>query len=1002
MRISVKRSAIALVAAVVLGVAAREARALDPATAIAQYNQRVWSLEEGLPQAYITAIAQTSDGYLWIGTDGGLARFDGIAFTVFSAENTPALRNHQVRGLRVDVAGDLWIAVHGRPGLLRHRNGVFETFEDRIGDVPHQFISALTDRRGRLWLGAWWGLARVERGQFTAIKTIGDGAVLGAGALGDDERRIGSVTALGEDRDGRVWIGTLTGVSRVEGDVWHSVSRSEGVPPRPARAFLGEADGTMWIGTDEGLVRHRAEASRIYRRRDGLSHDAVRALLRDRDGNLWVGTQGGLSRLRGEALESDAPPPGLFEQSVSTLFEDREGNLWIGTRTGGLVRLRDGPFVSLLPPGRSGRIGTAIRGAPDGVVWIGTAGQGLLRVTGSEVTPVTSAAGLCTDRVRTLEIDRQGRLWAGGGDAADTPNLCRLEAGRFRAFGPGDGLPRHAVVRALLQGRTDFWVATTDALYRLDGDRLVRQELPVQTRLHSLHEDRQGILWVGTDDAVLRRRAAAWERLDARDGVPREWIYDIHEDTAGAIWIGTGAGFSRIVDRTVTNFGIARGFFDDDVYGILEDGERALWLCSQRGIFRVRRDEIDAVDREGRERITFSSYRAGDGLGTNTCEGTGGDAGLWKGPDGRLWFPTSRGAAYLDPRKLARGAAPPPLVFKQVLIDGAAVSLAGGALSALAPGRGELSFSYAALTFTAPEKVRYRHRLEPLEQAWVEGDLRRTAHYLNVPSGNYRFRVAAIVDGSAREVSSFVDVRLLPHLHERWWFRALGALGLVLIGAGLLWWFQRARLRRLDERHQLVVAERTRMARELHDTFSQGYTALAVQLEAATRRIAASPEKAEQNLAQARMLVRDGLTDARRAVWALRPQPLEGGDLASALTEIAGRLAAEAPVEVRVEGEPRRLAEDLEIALLRIGQEALTNAFKHAQAQRIRLTVCYGADQIELRVADDGRGFTGERPPEGHFGLRGIRERVDSLGGHLQVKSGIGAGTELSVQVPAR
>jgi signal transduction histidine kinase len=328
--------------------------------------------------------------------------------------------------------------------------------------------------------------------------------------------------------------------------------------------------------------------------------------------------------------------------------------------------------------------------------------------------------------------------------------------------------------------------------------------------------------------------------------------------------------------------------------------------------------------------------------------------------------------------------------------------VAGAALSALGPGRGELSFSYAALTFTAPEKVRYRHRLEPLELGWVDSGLRRTAHYLNVPSGQYRFHVVAVLDGSAREVATFVDLRLLPRLRERWWFQGLGALALVLAGAAVLWWFQNAKMRRLDERHQLVVAERTRMARELHDTFSQGYTALAVQLEAAARRIASSPEKARQNLDQARMLVRDGLTDARRAVWALRPQPLEGGDLASALSEIAGRLGAEAPVEVRVEGEPRRLAEDLAIALLRIGQEALTNAFKHAQARRIQLTISYGDDQIELRVADDGKGFPGERPPEGHFGLRGIRERVASLGGQLQVKSGIGEGTELSVQVPAR
>ncbi len=935
---------------------------MDPNTAIAQYNQRHWSLEAGLPQAHVTAIAQTPDGYLWIGTGAGLVRFDGTAFTVFSSENTPILHNHEVRALLVDGTGDLWIAMHGPPGILRYRRGAFETFEDRLPGIEHQFISVARERSGRLWFGGWAGAVRLDvvAGHFTVFQRVG-------------KVPIGSVRAFAEDAEG-MWLGTHGSSWRVQGDRWQ---RPDGKLPS-ARSFLSEADGTLWIGTDHGLVRRKAGATRLFTTGDGLPDERVDSLLRDRDGALWVGTAGGLARLSGDRFESG----GGFDHGVSALFEDREGNLWLGSGSEGLVRLRDGPFVSL-PPGK--HAGQAIRGTPDGLVWVATNGGGLLRVAGHDVTQMS--AGPCGLSVRTMEVDRQGRLWTGT-NVVPAATLCRLEGGAFAAV---KGLPPRTPIRALLQGRTDFWVASDDQVFRVDGERLVAEPLPGRFGLHSLREDRSGVLWVGTEQGLLRRQKGQWKHVS---GVSTSWIFDIQEDRQGGLWLAT-RGLNRFADGKVTHFGIERGLFEDPVYGIAEDDEQALWICSLRGVFRIRRQDLL------QPRVAYTAFRAADGLGTNTCEGGEGQGGIWKAADGRLWFPTSRGAAYLDPRKVVPRAPPSPLVIQEVLFDGKRVE--GSAVEHLGPGAGELAFSYAALTFTAPEKVRYRHRLEPLQRSWADGDATRTAHYLNLPPGQYRFRVLADVDGAPQELSATLALVLLPHAYERGWFRILAALVLVGLGAGAIGLVQRVRQRRLSERHELVLGERTRMARELHDTFSQGFTALAVQLEAASRRLATAPEKARENLDEARTLVRNSLTDARRAVWALRPQELEAGDLVDALTEIAGRLGAEAPVEVRIEGARRRLAEDLEIALVRIGQEALTNAFKHARAHRIQLTVIYAAAHVGLRITDDGAGFSGEaRPPDGHFGLRGIRERVEALGGQLTVRSQPGQGTELSVEVPAR
>jgi signal transduction histidine kinase/ligand-binding sensor domain-containing protein len=961
--------------------------ALDPGKRLTQYNRVVFDEAAGLPQSSVFAIAQSPDGYLWLGTGAGLARFDGVSFQVFGKANTAAIDYEQVRALLVDGEGALWIGLAGGNGLVRMLDGRFTSFAGRTGFDKPDAIAMLRDRAGALWFGGWLGVSRWQGGRFTAL-TRKDG-------LG-----MGSVNALGEDDRGAVWLGTAGGVTRFADGGFRAWPRRD-LDVGAVTAVLPTGDGGLWIGGDRGLVRWTPDAgvTRRFGASGGLPHEAVSVLFRDGDGNVWVGTAAGLARLRDGGFETLPDAPGEPRLAVQTIFEDRERNLWVGTRAGGLLRLNEGAFTSFTgAEGLPGDRLSAVIEARDGAVWLGVDGVGLVRWHGGRARTFTPADGLCTPAIQAMLEDRDGRIWVGG-SSGKTANLCRLEGERFRDFGFDTGLSPGAPVRALVQDRSGtIWIGSGQ-VYRIDDDRLRPEPFPedVPTRnrnVFAIHEDAAGALWVGAGSGLYRRQGTQWTRYRPADGLSGNPTFAIEEDSDGTLWFGTIFGITRLRAGVFTGLRAEQGLFDDAVFQLLDGGDGALWLCTPRGVFRV--DRRGLGDR-GAPPPVVKRFGVSDGMKTNECQGVEGHGGAVRTRAGAMLFATIRGLASVDPRRLHQNRLPPPVVITRVLTDGRAAD--PGPRVVVAAGTRTLQVDYAALSLSAPEKVRFRYRLVPFEDRWVDAGGRRAAFYTNLRAGSYQFRVVASNnDGVWNETGATLAVTWRPALHQTVAFRTAAALALGLVAFGLY----RLRLSQVKARHAAVLGERTRIAREMHDTLAQGFTGVSLHLEAAVKNLDGAPERARSNLDRARVLVRMGLGEARRAVWDLRPQSLEGGDLASALSELARKMSVEVPVRLRVTGATRSLAEAPTVALLRIAQESVTNATKHAQASEILVTLSYGSEAVALSVRDNGRGFEAGRDfgSAGHFGLVGMRERAQRVGATLVVRTARGEGTEIVVDLP--
>ena len=465
------------------------------------------------------------------------------------------------------------------------------------------------------------------------------------------------------------------------------------------------------------------------------------------------------------------------------------------------------------------------------------------------------------------------------------------------------------------------------------------------------------------------------------------------------MWAGTyGRGLARLKDGRWTTFTTREGLFNDTVFQILDDGLGHLWMSSNRGISRVSKGELDEVASGARSRLRATVFGRGDGM--RSVEGNGASQpGAWRTRDGHLWFATAGGAVRIDPARLPRNALAPPVLVEQVLLGRQPLTLAPD--RRVPPSRGDFEFRYTALSFVAPEKVRFRYRLEGFDDDWIDGGAARSAAYTNLPPGRYRFRViASNNDGVWNEAGAAYDFELLPFFHQTPWFRALPVLGLALAGWGFHLW----RTRRLAAQ-SAVLAERNRMAGELHDSLAQGLTGMVLQLEAAGAALPAGAPDARQRLEQARGLAQSSLAEARRCVRALRPEALQKAELPEALSRMAAQLVSDTgiAVDLKVVGARQALPDEAEGQLFRVGQEALTNAVRHGRPGHISLELAYEEDAVRLRITDDGRGFiVTDRAPGSGFGLTGMRERVESLGGRLQLTSQPGAGTDVAAVVPLR
>jgi two-component sensor histidine kinase len=507
------------------------------------------------------------------------------------------------------------------------------------------------------------------------------------------------------------------------------------------------------------------------------------------------------------------------------------------------------------------------------------------------------------------------------------------------------------------------------------------------------------VLWIGTDGGGLNRfQEGRFTALKTANGLANDIVLSLHADDEGSLWIGTSGGLSRLKDGALASFTTANGLFDDVVFQILEDARGNLWMSCNKGVSRVSKTELEDLAKGKIGSVSAVSYGTADGMKSRECNGGFQPAG-WRTHDGRLWFPTIKGVAVIDPDNINQNPFAPPVMIEQVLVDHEPIDIIDQV--SLAPGKSKFEFHYTALSFIAPEKLRFRYRLDGFDNSWVDAGTKREAAYTNIPPGAYTFRVIACNnDGVWNETGSAFHFYLKPRFHQTSWFYALCAVLIGLIGLGLY----RLRVRQIKAQFAAVLAERNRIAREIHDTLAQGFAGISLQLEAVDETLNDTPTVARDHLNRARRLVRSSLAEARRSVWQWRSPALENAGLASALSAVAHELTAGSPIvtQVNVKGAVRRLSALVENNLLHIGREALTNAIKHARAHSIDVELTFEPAKVRLRITDDGVGFVAPQSTptgDGGLGLISMRERAQQIAGRLVIASKPGGGTEVVVEL---
>ncbi len=771
-------------------------KGLDPNKAVAQLAQDVWGTEDGLPQNTVPSLLQSHDGYLWFGTELGLARFDGLRFTVFNKDNTPELRSNPVVSLLDDHRGDLWIGTMGG-GVTRLSHGRFTNFSAKEGLSNGAVIALFEDHAGTIWAGTdGGGLNRFQDGHFRAYTTK-DG-------LANNE-----VFALAEDQKGNLWIGTHDGLSRFSHGQFVTYRVSEGLPNAYVRCLSFGVDGGLWIGTHGGGVSVLRDGKfRSYDTTNGLASNTVLTILEDHLETVWAGTVGGgLCRIRGEAVSCISTKEGLSSADIYSLLEDRDGDLWIGTGGGGVDRLSNGKLFTTygVKDGLSAPSTLAILEDHAGDMWIGTNGGGVNRLHEGKFTSFTTENGLGSNLVLSISESKSGDLWIG-----TLKGLNRLHDGRFEKYTKADGLPSDVVMATLVDREGNVWIGTRAGLCRWkDGafTTYTTKDGMSNNQVQAIYEDREGSLWIGTTGGLNRFRAGRFEIFDGKRGLSNDVVFCIHQDDEGVLWVGTdGGGLNRLKNGKFVSYTSKNGLFDDAVFQILEDDKGDLWMSSDKGVFRVSKRQLNEYADHKSKTIQCISYGVPDGMKSKECNGAFQQAG-WKSRDGRLWWPTTKGVSVVDPRNAGIGAPPPPVIVEEALIDHHSIDPASD--TRVQPGRGEMEFQYTAPNFKTAQRTIFRYKLEGFDRSWVDAGTRRTAYYTNIPPGKYRFQViASNGDGAWSSNAASVNFALESHFYQTLWFFGFCALSVMVIaGGGHL-----AHVRQLGAREKALeqrVTERT-------------------------------------------------------------------------------------------------------------------------------------------------------------------------------------------------
>jgi signal transduction histidine kinase/streptogramin lyase len=996
-----KLSLITLLSLISLGALCESAPVSLAASGPTRYLKNAWTTENGLPQNSVTSLIQSRDGYLWVGTFGGLGRFDGLKFTIFDTGNSPGLKSNRIITLFEDRTGVIWIGTE-QSGLSRYDHGAFTTYTTKDGLPDNHIYSIAEDAKGRLWIATSNGLAQFADGHFTSYTT--------ADGLADNR-----LLLIAAGRDGRVWLVSKRGLTRWQDGRFSSFVIPEKIDFDLARSVFEGPDGSVWIAGLRIFARFRDEAFTFFAQREGLQEygpasiflassgelhfllssklpgfgpDEViidpslaaaagtKAIIEDREGNLWIGSSNdGLFRYKAAQVTAYTSENGLADDAFLVIAGDRGDGLLTAdqnlfhSRNGGFTRFTNFP----IRPGLTGF--WALLQDRQGTIWTGSYG-GLHRFKDGRWTQdfINNHNNLTGFPVAAIYEDREGQLWIGTGSDNESGGLHLLKDGVFTPFRASEGL--------------------------------------TLTDVRLITEDRQGALWLGGVSGMSRYQGGTFTNYTTEQGLSHNYVRDIHEDADGTFWIGTyGGGLNRFKDGRFTPITTKDGLFDNIVSRILEDDNGNLWMSCNRGIYRASRKELNDFADGRLKAITCVSYGVADGMTSNETNGGGQPAG-WKDRTGKLWFPTIKGVVMIDPNNLNK--LPPPVVVEEVLVDKTQVD--SKQVITMRPGQSDLEIHYTGLSLTSPEKVRFKYKLEGYDRDWVDAKDRRVAYYTHVSPGSYSFRVmAANNDGVWSTRDATIQLTVIPPFWRTWWFSFCVVLGVTAVAVTLYQWrvrqLDRARQAQEDFSRQLIESqegERKRIAGELHDSLSQNLVVIKNRAWLSLQ----APENHQNVLEQMEEIAdaaEQSLGEVREIAYNLRPFQIDRLGLTSAIESLVAKVdSPDLRFVAELDNIDKLLLPELEINLYRIVQEGINNIIKHSHATKALIKITRNQGLIGVAIEDNGKGFdpniprTSEKGNSSGFGLLGIAERARIMGAAPVIQSAVGQGTRIEIRVPCQ